>query len=314
MRVVYDPTLAEEVVFNELRRREMAGDAHLFAAYHEDVDAIYENIAVEERGGHFERLHIDYFKRSGFDGAIRSLVGQFPLLRGRADAVAIIKTANKYEEGANVTEGTANVAIRVRPEIFEDSAGLRRFLNHELMHASDMLDPAFGYHYEKRLGAGPPSMENLIRERYRVIWDIYIDSRLSKKGIETVADREGRCGEFEAIYRKVASHLRPVLFETLWEREALTHGQILEMAGDAGSLMQRLGREGSETLKEEGPHFFPGDPCPLCRFPTYTWVDLLSRSEDGVLEAIAKDYPEWGPAQGVCERCIECYEVRAGLW
>ena len=44
-----------------------------------------------------------------------------------------------------------------------------------------MLDPAFEYCREEIDGL--PSRQNLIRDRYRVLWDIYIEARLIHMGL-----------------------------------------------------------------------------------------------------------------------------------
>ena len=58
----------------------------------------------------------------------------------------------------------------------------------------------------------------------------------------------------------------------------------------------------------------PGSPCPLCKFPTYNWVDdPESICDEMVIEAIQIDFPDWESKDGGCDRCIEVYELRAGV-
>jgi hypothetical protein len=57
-----------------------------------------------------------------------------------------------------------------------------------------------------------------------------------------------------------------------------------------------------------------GSPCPLCKFPTYNWVDdPESICDEMVIEAIQIDFPDWESKDGGCDRCIEVYELRAGV-
>jgi hypothetical protein len=52
----------------------------------------------------------------------------------------------------------------------------------------------------------------------------------------------------------------------------------------------------------------------LCKFPTYNWVDdPESICDEMVIEAIQIDFPDWENKDGGCDRCIEVYELRAGV-
>ncbi len=56
----------------------------------------------------------------------------------------------------------------------------------------------------------------------------------------------------------------------------------------------------------------PGFPCPLCRFPTYSWVeDLDENLETYVLDFIRENHPGWDTMYGACDRCVEVYKLRA---
>ena len=60
---------------------------------------------------------------------------------------------------------------------------LTRYCRHELMHIHDMLDPTFGYDPDTRVGQNPGE-ETLILHRYRMLWNISVDSRLTVMGKE----------------------------------------------------------------------------------------------------------------------------------
>ena len=56
----------------------------------------------------------------------------------------------------------------------------------------------------------------------------------------------------------------------------------------------------------------PGFPCPLCRFPTYTWVeDMETKLEKYILDFIRENHPGWDVEYGACDRCVEVYKLRA---
>ncbi len=51
MKIQYEPRLAEEVVFQEVRRREEQGDFDLFKKYHDEADVIYEEYPYRQARG-----------------------------------------------------------------------------------------------------------------------------------------------------------------------------------------------------------------------------------------------------------------------
>jgi hypothetical protein len=73
--------------------------------------------------------------------------------------------------------------------------------------------------------------------------------------------------------------------------------------------------EYDENFSEQDREYIhlPGSPCPLCKFPTYNWVDdPESICDEMVIEAVKIDFPGWESKDGACDRCIEVYELRAG--
>jgi hypothetical protein len=175
-----------------------------------------------------------------------------------------------------------------------------------------MLDEGFGHPpLEEGFPAASPAEGNILRERYRTIWDIYVDGRLTRQGKETVLDKEGRLREMEELYRgrDISSSQLIAAFETIWGAEKLTYAEIMEMARDPNRLLQRggAGQESVSGGKQRAP--LPGSLCPLCRFPTFHWADGLSELPKHVLETIKGDFPMWGPEEGACGRCIEVYKA-----
>lgn len=320
MNIQYEPRLMEEVVFQEVKRREQAGDFSLFEAYHELADPIYENFSDDKREAEFEKLNNQFFLKLGFGEVIAKGIEEFPMAGSKVEAAIVGKAITEGEEGADISKNLRFIGIKLRPERFlthpyPEGGGdykllhLRRYLRHELMHVSDMLDEKFEYRRELTVAS---LIENVIRDRYKVIWDIYIDSRLLREGKETVSDRDGRYHQFQRLYRKIPPLKQRAVFDSLWQAEELTHSRILEMAKDTGKLLSFFGAdlEADETDEEELPKkdLLLGSPCPLCNFPTYAW--LTDPLPEKALEAIKKDYPDWKPEEGVCERCIEGYKVK----
>lgn len=311
MRIEYDPYLMQDVVFQEVKRREKGGDFGLFGEYHEHADPIYERFPIEEREREFRKLHKRFFLKLGFGEVIDKALEMFPEIRSKLEAVIVSTAITKRDEGADLGNDFKYVGIKIQVERFLDPPDLKKYLRHELMHVSDMIDDHFRYEYRERLNVSSAAEENIIRDRYSILWDIYIDSRLTREGKETVSDKDGRYREFEGLYQKIPHALQIAVFNDLWQMEKLTHNQIFEMAEDTAKLLQRLDIHPlKEGVSDSEKILLPGSLCPLCRFPTYNFVDGLGRLDENVIKLIKEEYPGWGVEEGACERCIEAYEVR----
>lgn len=236
----------------------------------------------------------------------------------RIMAVAIKRAINKVDEGSNVLSRTSNkplIEMRILASRFsnpEEAQELDAFLIHELMHAKDMVDPEFDY--EDSFIPGNPSVKNLITARFRLLWNVYVDSRLEKLGVVSVLSKQGRFREFDNFYRKIPEKQRKGIFEGLWRTEMFTHEELLSMATDLDTLMSKY-VDADELADEERDYIhLQGSPCPLCKFPTYNWVDdPESICDEMVIEAIQIDFPDWESKDGACDRCVEVYELRAGV-
>lgn len=304
MKIHYDPSLIEAVVVMAIKRREEAGDLHPLQQYHALTDPIYERVPLKAREAGFEKVHREFFLQLGFGEAPTEALEEFPGLEGKVEEVFIGKALSRQEEGADLGHDRTRIGVKVRPERFGDSQALRSYLRHELQHLADMLDPAFGYVREERL-ASSPAEENFIRERYRLIWAVFIDGRFARQGKETIATKGERFRDFETLCPKFPHPQRLVIFESLFGAERLTHAEILAMAKDPNCLLERVGEDSLGGLPQRV--LLPGSPCPLCRFPTYSWAEAF---EEEVIELIKRDFPNWQPQEGACERCSEVYSVR----
>jgi len=236
----------------------------------------------------------------------------------RIQAVHVKRAINKVDEGSNVLSRASDrpiIEMRVLASRFsnpEEVQELDAFLIHEFMHAKDMVDPEFDY--EDSFIPGNPSVKNLITARFRLLWNIYVDARLDRMGVVSVLSREARYREFDNFYRKIPEAQRRGIFEGLWRTEVFTHEELLSMATDLDTLMSKY-VDVSEISEEERDYIhLQGAPCPLCKFPTYNWVDdPESICDEMVIEAIQIDFPDWESKDGACDRCVEVYELRAGV-
>jgi len=236
----------------------------------------------------------------------------------RIKEVTVKRAINKVDEGSNVlnrVSGNPLIEMRVLASRFsnpEEAQELDAFLICEFMHAKDMVDPEFDY--EDAFIPGNPSVKNLITARFRLLWNMYVDSRLARMGVVATIPKEGRYREFDNFYRKVPEKQRKGIFEGLWRTEKLTHEELLSMATDLDTLMSKYVDPGEMTDEDKDYIHLQGSPCPLCKFPTYNWVDdPESICDEMVIEAIQIDFPDWESRDGACDRCVEVYELRAGV-
>ncbi len=303
MDVSYASELVEKVITGEMRRREALGDRGLTKLYHRRAEPFYEH-GEEERAEMFNQLHAEFFAKLGFDKMTREIFAEFPDL-DKVGRMSVIEAETEEEADLAVGEGEPKmILIKLQHESFLDQGRLGRILRHELMHVSDMLDDSFGYRIE-RLGASI-SEEMIVRDKYRLLWDIYIDSRLAKRGAREQTVKDMRFAEFERLYHKIPERHRSRVFESLWNEEKMTHGELLELAREPRKLLERAG-----IALEKKTLLLPGMICPLCKFPTYNWFEEETSLEPEVIDAIRQDFPAWQAVQGVCERCVETYKARA---
>jgi hypothetical protein len=158
-----------------------------------------------------------------------------------------------------------------------------------------MLDPGFGYSPMLTVGGLSPAQQRPARERYRLLWDITIDGRLSAAGYAPLAERDQYIRAFSRAYSFWPTDQQSRAFESLWSKEAPNHAKLLSLACDPRALR--------DTQRPAA-----GAPCPLCGFPTFDWAET-ARVWPAITRRIALDYPAWSPEQGACSRCLEIYEA-----
>ena len=64
-----------------------------------------------------------------------------------------------------------------------------------------------------------------------------------------------------------------------------------------------------EEMEKMGP--LPGTTCPLCGFPSFDWLEGEGNGDE-IVNMIKADFPDWSAHDGVCSRCAEFYQSRAG--
>jgi hypothetical protein len=328
MEIRFQPALLQEVIDSFVEKTEREGDPTYYKEFHQLADPIYERFSLDDREPEFKKLYQYLFGTWGFSDIIRNTFDEFPSVKDKVGIVLVKGVLKEDQEGVDILrkwgpveqelakqfeeKGLKGIGIKLIPRRFYDPA-LTLYCRHELMHIADMLDSEFLYDADTKLGLNPGE-ETLILQRYRVLWCLNIDARLVRSGRDSMLSREDRFKEFRSWYRKIpAPQLRSV-FEGLWQSDRFTHAELVEMATDTLRVMDRAVEvEGGEVPEVQNKvMLMPGFPCPLCRFPTYSWVeDLGNKLEKHVLEFMRENHPGWDVEYGACDRCVEVYKLRA---
>ena len=316
LEIVYDQQLVDDIVYKGLAKQEASGDLALYKEYHEKRDAIYE-MEEESRPRKFRELDSDFFNRLGCDVYIKEIFDEYPDIKEKIESVHVRRATTRQNEGSNVVDEGRKVIIRLYPEIFIEGINeIRRVIRHELMHVSDMMNSKFEYDVNEEFSPSPME-ERIMRDRYRLFWDISVDGRLVNKGLETTATREERKREFDSFFSKIPEGSRDLVFTKMWEaEEPMAHDRMVELSKDTNKVLalaagDRSSEELIEDTKELGP--LPGTTCTLCGFPSFDWVEEAAKDEE-TAKVINEDFPDWKPQDGVCSRCAEYYKVKAGKW
>jgi len=328
MEIRFQPALLQEVIDSFAEKTEREGDPTYYNEFHELADPIYENFALDDREPEFKRLYQILFAKWGFADILRDGFDDFPALRDKTGIVLVRGVLKEGQEGVDVlrkwgvveeklsrqfeAEGKKGVGIKLIPRRFYDPA-IPRYLRHELTHISDMLNDDFGYDPDTKVGLNPGE-EHLILNRYRVLWSLHVDSRIVRSGKEPMFSREYRFREFRSWYRKIPPSQVESVFEGLWQTDYLCHAELIEMASDTSRVIERAVEIEDSELPDvqTKPMLLPGFPCPLCRFPTYSWVEDMEETLEGfVLDFIRENHPGWDVEYGACDRCVEVYKLRA---
>lgn len=296
-RIDYDAVLVEEAVLLAERTLERS-DRVRFRA---ERDRVYEAAPGDQREVRFEEMHGRWFLRLGLDRPLHHAFSAQPDLMLRTWSCRVGPARSGREEMADLREAgsepvcRASILIRLRPESFLDPERLATFLDHELQHVADMTDPAFGYRTELPASDAGPAHENLLRDRYRAVWDATIDGRLFRRGLLAEASPEACRAEFARAFPMLETRTEEH-FRRWFDDPGPTHGAIAAFVLDPPAA----GRG-------------PAGRCPICRFPTSRLDPHPERIPAAALAQLQRAHPGWLPAQGLCLQCGEISIARHAL-
>lgn len=231
VNIQFDPAFVEEAVFLELKRAASLGQGQTQRMFRQEWTALYEeNSSPEEREAAFQRLSDRYFKALGLSELFAQRFEEFPELATVIEVALVRGVFSRKEERVEFYVSRARdgePGIRVPTVLFIglqaarclDRDPLVAFLRHELMHVCDMINPAFKYDPRADLGGACKAEEELIRERFRLLWNMWVHGRCKRKGWQTLKEDLIRLQEQE-IFQIVGGRDRWTQQELL----ALAHG------------------------------------------------------------------------------------------
>lgn len=301
LRCEFHPGLVEQATFLAARRD--AKDRLL----RDELDAAYGIMDQDMRDERFAQIHGRWFVKLDLDQPIRTLIAEQPLIERRVGRCHVREAAGRRRENVELfvrTRSTADgenertLIIELCPESLLETDRLSAWLRRELFKIADMLDDAFGY------SPGLPEVhharQNLVRDRYRVLWDAYVEARLRRAGNESSTGFRRLRESFGRAFSGGGSMASAMCLDKLLQRTSSTHGDLLRWA------LQPETMPGWQVIAQDAAHA-PGELCPLCRFPTYDWFVFRAEEHRLIVSAIAESQPTWHIDRGACRQCVETY-------
>lgn len=285
LQVEYEPALVEAAVLAAVRER---SEERSFLGERERA---YEVADAEAREARFTDLHARWFGRLALDAPFGVALAERAEVGAGCGRAVVARAIAGGDESADLRvtpDARPTLLVLVRAETVSRPPRLLAFLRHELVHVADMLDAGFGYE-PQALGDEGSARGRLARDRYRALWDAWVDGRLARLGRAPSGVRAERLRDFARAFPALGEGTEPA-FERFFGAERLRHAELAAFATGAGSAR----------------------PCPLCGLPAPRLQPAPERLPGGALAAIVRDFPVWAPGDGLCGRCAEIYVTRAG--
>jgi hypothetical protein len=232
MQLQYDPGLVEQATFLATR-----SDSAQARAMHALLDPLYRIADGELRQRAFQEGHAVLFRRFGLDQIIPAYLREFPLLSAKVGRGIVREAERRRAQSAdlyrpNSAGGTGAVEpvliIALCPEFLVDQELLRPWMYRQLQHVADMVDERFAY--QRELPAGSAVQQNLIRDRYALLWDMFVEGRLIRAGAITGDGVYRLRVAFEKAFVREGQGRARIAFDALLSRDDLTHSALMSWA------------------------------------------------------------------------------------
>ncbi len=134
-------------------------------------------------------------------------------------------------------------------------------------------------------------LANVLRQRYRALWDTTVDGRLAARLQLPPGGEEARRREFLSMFSMLGESGERC-FEHFFCKPRASHSESVAFATQPGAADTSF-------------------PCSLCRMPTTSLHANPTVLEPEILAAIRGDFPDWEPACGLCTQCADLYGALA---
>jgi hypothetical protein len=308
--VEYHPQLVEEAVLRIIRGHPKEG------LFRKERNRIYEFTHSEEREEAFQQLHERWFNHLNLGEPVQQVFKLWPILITSTHRCLFIKAQSTREMGADLylarvkrdrpelSRGDRVIVVRLTPELLCQSPRFLTFLQREMLHVVDMLDPHFGY--EPGFPKGPLGpYHRVLQERYKILWDVTVDGRLCKKGWLPTSVRETHKMLFSRTFPSLQGEKLENLFSYFFDHGPHTHQELLSFAENP--------EKGFDGTRDIGNSYsVPPSKgwCALCQFPSFQLINAVDFSVD-LLAQIQQEHPTWNPKKPICRQCKDLYEARS---
>jgi hypothetical protein len=203
--------------------------------FHRERDPLYAISDPDGREAAFVTLHARWFQRLGLDRLLPGALAERPEVEAACARCVVLRARAAAVEAADLLVAPPRpptLLVRCTPERLASPADARAFLRHELLHVADMLDRDFGYEPRLPDGAGRRPDARLA-ERYRVLWDTYVDGRLVAGTRAPAGLRAERWREFRSAFPELGDEA-PAAFREFFGARHRTHAELVAFAGTGG--------------------------------------------------------------------------------
>lgn len=237
--IEYDQILVEQATFLFARQN---GESE--SELHRATDPLYGISDEEDRQRSFGRVYREFFTKFGLDRVVADLIAKRPLIGEKIDRCIVREAPRSKDESADLFrrdeefpgQSQSSLVILASPESLVHSEKFMRRMQRELLHVSDMLDEHFGY--ERDAIAGIPVQQSLVRDRYRVLWDIYVEGRIEREEGSDTGSTSLLRHAFTKVFSGFDSGSYQAAFDRVFCGTALTHAQLLKWAGNPELLFE----------------------------------------------------------------------------
>ncbi|OGW86299.1 MAG: hypothetical protein A3C35_01825 [Omnitrophica bacterium RIFCSPHIGHO2_02_FULL_46_11] len=297
MKLTFEPSFVENAVFLAIRRCEEKGSRDLAQKWHAERNRIYTIKDDQVRNKAFKQLDDQWLARLGLRTRFEAILNSFSILQSDSLIIHIQRALARKDEGSELyVQGDVktNLVKLQTMRLFEGDY-VEKFLRHEWLHISDMLDPIFQYSPHVVLSGRSELEDNLIRDRYRLLWDLYVSARLLKMGFYILIPLAQQKQFIDRAFSKWTAEAREKIFQEILDQKHQTQSDFLGLARDE-KLTVPLGQGGLL--------------CPLCHFTSFDPLDLSAQQDAVIIKKIQRDYPDWNTDLGICQNCFDLYQSK----